>query len=121
MSESHAADIDTVTRSGLGWAKCAILDQYNRIVQLADTTEEAERICAIPSPYRWIPVQIRESTHSHRGTMNTAKIHRRVVYSGVIKIPSKALCGAPGKRTSSDDEVTCRACQKLMGKREPTP
>jgi hypothetical protein len=48
---------------------------------------------------------------------NKPKRHRRVVYTGVIKIPSKALCGAPGKRTSSDDEVTCLACQKLMQKK----
>lgn len=46
-----------------------------------------------------------------------AKIHRRVVYSACsIPIPSKALCGAPGKRTANDDEVTCNACRKMMAK-----
>lgn len=49
------------------------------------------------------------------------RIHRRQVSAalidGFIIIPSKAMCGAPGKRTSSDDEVTCKACQKLMRKR----
>jgi hypothetical protein len=56
--------------------------------------------------------------HSKEDSMsNKPKRHRRVVYTGVIKIPSKALCGAPGKRTSSDDEVTCLACQKLMQKK----
>ena len=45
-----------------------------------------------------------------------SKVHKRIVYHGVIKIPSKALCGAPGMRTSADSLVTCLACHKLMAK-----
>lgn len=47
------------------------------------------------------------------------KIHRRIVYTGAIPLPSKALCGSPGKRTSNDEEVTCHACQKIMAKQKP--
>lgn len=43
-----------------------------------------------------------------------SKTHKRVVYHGTIPIPSKALCGAPGKRTSDDSQVTCLACRKRM-------
>lgn len=42
------------------------------------------------------------------------KIHRRAVYHSSIPLPSKSLCGAPGKRTSHDDEVTCLTCRKKM-------
>jgi len=43
------------------------------------------------------------------------KTHKRIVYNkGGVPIPSKALCGSSGKRTSSVAEVTCLACQKIM-------
>ncbi len=47
------------------------------------------------------------------------KVHKRVVYHGLVRIPSKALCGAPGMRTSADSLVTCLACQKIMAKVAP--
>lgn len=49
----------------------------------------------------------------------SARTHRRVVYQGTIPIPSKALCGAPGKRTSDDSQVTCLACRKRMPTSQP--